>query len=98
MYLGRIVERGPMREVIKHPRHPYTQGLLKSIPSLNLGRRLASIPGSVPSLAAIPRGCSFHPRCAFAQAGRCDVGAPPLLRPLSPAHDAACIRAEEIQP
>jgi oligopeptide/dipeptide ABC transporter ATP-binding protein len=96
MYLGRIVERGPMRNVIKHPRHPYTQGLLQSIPSLDRGQRLASIPGSVPSLAAIPPGCPFHPRCAFAQAGRCDVGAPPPLRPLSPGHDVACVRAEEI--
>ncbi|HWA88281.1 MAG TPA: ABC transporter ATP-binding protein [Opitutus sp.] len=98
MYLGRIVERGPMREVIKHPRHPYTQGLLQSIPSLNLGRRLASIPGTVPSLAAIPPGCPFHPRCAFAQAGRCDIAGPPRLRTLAPGHDVACVRAEEITP
>jgi len=96
MYLGRIVERGPVRDVIKRPRHPYTQGLLKAIPSLNLGRRLASIPGSVPSLAAIPAGCPFHPRCPHAQAGRCDVGPAPALRSLAPGHDASCLRAEEI--
>ncbi|HVU24136.1 MAG TPA: ABC transporter ATP-binding protein [Opitutus sp.] len=96
MYLGRIVERGPMRDVIKHPRHPYTQGLLQSIPSLNLGRRLASIPGTVPSLAAIPPGCPFHPRCEFAQAGRCDIATPPPLRPIAPGHEVACVRAEEI--
>jgi len=98
MYLGRIVEHGPMRDVLKHPRHPYTQGLLRSIPSLNVGRRLASIPGSVPSLTAIPSGCPFHPRCEFAQAGRCDVGPPPALRPLAPDHEVACVRAEEIVP
>ncbi len=98
MYLGRIVERGPVRDVLKRPRHPYTQGLLKSIPSLNRGQRLASIPGSVPSLNAIPAGCPYHPRCAFAQSGRCDVGGPPILRPMGPKHDAACVRAEEIVP
>ena len=96
MYLGRIVERGPVRDIIKQPRHPYTQGLLRSIPSLNTGGRLASIPGSVPSLSAIPTGCPFHPRCPFAQPGRCDVGEAPPLRPLSAQHDVACVRAEEI--
>jgi oligopeptide/dipeptide ABC transporter ATP-binding protein len=98
MYLGRIVERGPVHGVIKRPRHPYTQGLLQSIPSLNLGRRLASIPGTVPSLNAIPSGCPFHPRCPFAQPGRCDVGDPPPLRTISPDHEVACVRAEEIVP
>jgi oligopeptide/dipeptide ABC transporter ATP-binding protein len=98
MYLGRIVERGPVRDIIKQPRHPYTQGLLKSIPSLNTGGRLASIPGSVPSLSAIPSGCPFHPRCPFAQPGRCDVAGAPQLRPLSSQRDVACIRAEEIGP
>jgi oligopeptide/dipeptide ABC transporter ATP-binding protein len=98
MYLGRIVEHGPVRDVIKYPRHPYTQGLLRSIPSLNLGHRLASIPGSVPSLNAIPPGCPFHPRCLFAQPGRCDIGTPPDLRLLAPQHHAACVRAEEIVP
>ncbi len=98
MYLGRIVEHGPVREVIKHPRHPYTQGLLQSIPALNVGRRLASIPGSVPPLNAIPSGCPFHPRCPFAQPGRCDVGGPPDLRTVSTGREVACVRAEEILP
>ncbi|HEU5078821.1 MAG TPA: ABC transporter ATP-binding protein [Opitutaceae bacterium] len=98
MYLGRIVERGPVRAVMKQPRHPYTRGLLQSLPSLNVGRRLASIPGTVPSLNAIPAGCPFHPRCMFAQAGRCDVGRTPDLRELAPEHHAACVRAEEIAP
>jgi oligopeptide/dipeptide ABC transporter ATP-binding protein len=98
MYLGRIVERGPVRDVIKQPRHPYTQGLLKSIPSLNVGRRLSSIPGSVPSLSAIPSGCPFHPRCPHAQPGRCDIAGAPALRPLSDQRAVACVRAEEIAP
>jgi oligopeptide/dipeptide ABC transporter ATP-binding protein len=98
MYLGRVVERGPVREVIKRPRHPYTQGLLRSIPSVNSGRRLESIPGSVPSLHAIPPGCPFHPRCAFAQSGRCNLNGPPALRPVGPDHTVACVRAEEIVP
>ncbi|QYM79342.1 ABC transporter ATP-binding protein [Horticoccus luteus] len=96
MYLGRIVEHGPVRAVLKHPRHPYTQGMLKSIPSLNRGARLASIPGTVPSLTAIPRGCPFHPRCAHAVSGRCDVGAPPPLHSVGETHTVACVRAEEI--
>ncbi|MBL9215272.1 MAG: ABC transporter ATP-binding protein [Opitutaceae bacterium] len=97
MYLGRIVEHGPVREILKHPRHPYTQGLLKSIPSLNTGARLASIPGSVPSLQAIPPGCPFHPRCPHAVAGRCDTGTPPTLQPAAAAEvTVACVRAGEI--
>ncbi|HEU5078006.1 MAG TPA: ABC transporter ATP-binding protein [Opitutaceae bacterium] len=96
MYLGRIVEQGPVREVLKSPRHPYTQGLLRSIPSANVGGRLTSIPGTVPTLSAIPRGCPFHPRCPYAVRGRCDVDGPPELRELTPGHFAACVRAEEI--
>ena len=97
MYLGRVVERGPVREVLRHPRHPYTQGLLRSMPRLDgPGERLVSIPGTVPSLNATPAGCSFHPRCAFAERGRCNVGPPPVLRPLNADQDVACVRAEEI--
>jgi oligopeptide/dipeptide ABC transporter ATP-binding protein len=96
MYLGRIVERGPVRALLKQPRHPYTQGLLRSIPSLNRGGRLVSIPGTVPALSAIPPGCPFHPRCIHAQAGRCDVGGAPVLRPIAPGRDVACVRAEEL--
>jgi len=96
MYLGRIVETGSVRALLKSPRHPYTRGLLKSLPSLNHGRRLCSIAGSVPSLSAIPVGCPFHPRCDHAVAGRCDVGAPPSLRPVGTGHQVACLRAEEL--
>ncbi len=96
MYLGRIVERGSVRDVLKRPRHPYTRGLLKSLPSMEASGRLAAIPGTVPALSAIPPGCPFHPRCAHAQAGRCDVGGPPVLREIEPGQFAACVRAEEI--
>jgi oligopeptide/dipeptide ABC transporter ATP-binding protein len=96
MYLGRIVEHGSVRDVLKRPRHPYTQALLRSIPSLQVAQRLSSIPGTVPALSAIPAGCPFHPRCPHAQRGRCDAGAPPNLRELVAGHFAACVRAEEI--
>jgi len=98
MYLGRIVEQAPVRRLIKHPRHPYTMALLRSLPNVTQpGRRLVSIAGSVPSLHEMPRGCPFHPRCAYAQPGRCDVGAPPALRRLGTEQVVACLRAEEIQ-
>jgi oligopeptide/dipeptide ABC transporter ATP-binding protein len=96
MYLGRVVERGRVRDVLRHPRHPYTQGLLRSLPGANAGGRLAAIPGAVPSLTAVPGGCGFHPRCPQAQAGRCDRGGAPVLRLLAPDHAAACVRAEEL--
>jgi len=98
MYLGRIVERGRVIDVMKRPRHPYTQCLLKSLPGLTESRRrLQSIAGSVPALAEVPPGCPFHPRCPHCQPGRCDVGAPPPLRELTGGQMAACLRAEEIQ-
>ncbi len=97
MYLGRIVEHGPVREVLKYPRHPYTQGLLRSLPGCNRGsERLASIPGTVPSLHAIPPGCPFHPRCEHAVAGRCDVGGPPPTVATDGGRRVACVRAEEL--
>ena len=98
MYLGRIVERGRVGDLFKYPRHPYTRGMLRSLPGLQAGGRLAAIPGAVPPLNAIPRGCSFHPRCAHAQEGRCDAGAAPPLRPCAPAHEVACLRADELDP
>jgi peptide/nickel transport system ATP-binding protein len=64
MYAGRMVEVGPVRDVIKAPLHPYTKGLMGSIPSLTGdSERLVQIPGSMPRLTAIPSGCAFHPRC-----------------------------------
>jgi peptide/nickel transport system ATP-binding protein len=63
MYAGRIVEEGPMREIFHSPKHPYTQGLLASIPGAAPGQRLRAIEGTVPNLASLPSGCAFEPRC-----------------------------------
>jgi peptide/nickel transport system ATP-binding protein len=92
MYAGRIVERAPVREIFADPQHPYTIGLMGSLPSLT-GReeRLATIPGSVPPADRMPKGCRFAPRCPFAIAA-CTVAPPPLIE-VAPGHEAACIRA-----
>jgi oligopeptide/dipeptide ABC transporter ATP-binding protein len=63
MYAGRIVEEGPVREIFRAPAHPYTRGLLASIPSGHQHSRLTAIEGAVPDLAALPAGCAFEPRC-----------------------------------
>ncbi|MET0607027.1 MAG: ABC transporter ATP-binding protein [Beijerinckiaceae bacterium] len=76
MYAGRIAEIGPVRDVIKSPLHPYATGLMGSIPSLEAtSERLVQIPGSMPRLSAIPKGCAFHPRCPHAFA-RCHIEQP----------------------
>ncbi|WP_213879274.1 ABC transporter ATP-binding protein [Pseudomonas sp. dw_358] len=89
MYAGRIVESGPVGEIFRRPRHPYTQGLMASVPRLG-GERLPlqSIDGTPPSLAALPGGCSFHPRCSY-RSELCLREVPPLLT-LSEGHAAAC--------
>jgi peptide/nickel transport system ATP-binding protein len=92
MYAGRIVEHGPTAAVFGDPQHPYTIGLMGSLPSI--GRRvgrLASIPGAVPPPARWLDGCRFATRCPFAVAA-CRAAAPPLVE-LGPGHRAACIRA-----
>ena len=68
MYSGRIAEIGPVRDVVQHPLHPYAKGLMGAIPTLagDASKRLVQIPGSMPRLSAIPQGCAFNPRCAFA--------------------------------
>ncbi|HEV7412880.1 MAG TPA: ABC transporter ATP-binding protein [Casimicrobiaceae bacterium] len=79
MYAGRIVEVGPVADVIHQPQHPYTRGLMGSIPSIVDERdQLAQIDGAMPRLTAIPAGCPFHPRCAYAF-DRCRVERPELL-------------------
>jgi len=99
MYLGRVVEKASVREVLKAPLMPYTMSLLQSLPSLqHRGDRLPAIKGSVPSLTNIPPGCPFHPRCPHAVLGRCDVGDRPALRTFTGGRQAACIRVEEIHP
>jgi peptide/nickel transport system ATP-binding protein len=88
MYAGRIAEIGPVREVIHLPKHPYTVGLMSSIPKLGENReRLAQIDGSMPRLTAIPRGCAFNPRCPRAF-DRCRSERPNLAR--VGATEAAC--------
>ncbi len=79
MYAGRIVEIGPVREVIHTPAHPYTVGLMGAIPSMSGAReRLLQIDGTMPRLGAIPEGCAFHPRCSQAWA-RCRSERPELM-------------------
>jgi len=98
MYLGTVVERASVRDLIRNPLHPYTAALIRSLPSLHQGRkRLPAIEGSVPSPAHIPSGCSFHPRCTHAVAGRCDAGNQPVLEELEPGHHVACLRAAELR-
>jgi oligopeptide/dipeptide ABC transporter ATP-binding protein len=88
MYAGRILEEGPVREVLLTPRHPYTQGLLAASPTLERGK-LTPIPGTVPPLTSLPPGCAFEPRCSL-RVPDC-VRAVPDLRPASPNHAARCI-------
>ncbi|PWT85251.1 MAG: ABC transporter ATP-binding protein [Proteobacteria bacterium] len=88
MYAGRIVEEGPVQEVLTAPRHPYTHGLLRASPTLERGK-LHPIPGTVPQLSALPPGCAFEPRCKLRRT-ECSV-APPGLRQTSPEHAARCV-------
>jgi oligopeptide/dipeptide ABC transporter ATP-binding protein len=88
MYAGRIVEEGPATDVLRAPRHPYTQGLLAASPSLQK-RKLTPIPGTVPQLTALPPGCAFEPRCAFRRTD-CTVAVPELRR-ASATHAARCV-------
>ncbi|MCI5123915.1 MAG: ABC transporter ATP-binding protein [Candidatus Electrothrix sp. AR5] len=98
MYLGRIVEKGPMRDIMQSPLHPYTQGLLQSLPGLHLDHeRLLSIKGTVPSLQELPEGCPFHPRCPQCKAGLCDGQVVPDLESFGPEREAACFRINELQ-
>jgi len=90
MYAGRIVERGTARELYANPRHPYTLGLLRSVPRLDEPRRakLDPIPGQPPDLTRLPPGCSFAPRCSFV-VDHCRVERPELEL-VAPDHTAAC--------
>jgi peptide/nickel transport system ATP-binding protein len=80
MYSGRIVESGPVREIFRHPAHPYTRALLEAVPRLgdiDHGRRIRPIAGSVPNVFDAPSGCRFHPRCPVAVLDQCSKVAPP---------------------
>jgi oligopeptide/dipeptide ABC transporter ATP-binding protein len=91
MYAGKVVESAPVADLFADPQHPYTIGLLGSIPRLDEGRdRLAAIQGRVPSPYAPPSGCRFNPRCPFA-IDRCRQESPPLAE-VRPGHSSACWR------
>ncbi|MDH4128274.1 MAG: ABC transporter ATP-binding protein [Spirochaetota bacterium] len=90
MYAGRIVEQGNVRDIYKNPKHPYTQGLLKSIPMLGQrGKELQEIPGNVPKLANLPIGCKFASRCPKKQS-KCEESEP-IFEKLSDDHYVRCI-------
>ncbi len=92
MYAGKIVEEAPVEELFARPRHPYTQGLIRSIPRVDkagVKTRLEAIPGTVPSLGDLPLGCCFAPRCRFAMPV-CTRAIPPL-REVAPGHKVACV-------
>jgi peptide/nickel transport system ATP-binding protein len=98
MYAGELVEEGPITEVFRNPRHPYTRGLLSCIPTLGAdknSRPLTAIPGQVPSILNRPKGCVFQPRCKFAQPERCSQDPLPTLD-MSAQHHVKCVRANEL--
>ena len=101
MYAGRKVEEAPVEALFAHPRHPYTRGLMTSIPRLNRAavesassRRLAEIPGVVPSLIGVSEGCTFAPRCAYATE-QCRIAFPPE-EAAAPGHIVACWNAAKL--
>ena len=98
MYLGRLVEQATVREVLKDPLHPYTAGLLKSLPRNETKQaRLPSIIGNVPSLTHLPSGCPFHPRCPDSIPGVCDVGDNPVMEMLPNGRLVSCCGARKFK-
>jgi peptide/nickel transport system ATP-binding protein len=99
MYAGRVIEEAPVEQLFANPRHPYTQGLIRSIPHIDkaaTGRaRLEAIPGVVPSLINPPPGCRFAPRCRFAMPA-CREAIPPL-REVGAGHKVACVLWPAVQ-
>jgi peptide/nickel transport system ATP-binding protein len=99
MYAGKIVESADTRTMFKAPEHPYTWGLLRSIPRLDKprGEDLIPIPGRPPSLISLPSGCSFHPRCPYVRERHRQVE--PGLEPVSadPGHQVACLLPSEVR-
>lgn len=88
MYAGNVIEISNSEEIFDEPLHPYTKGLISSIPIIGASRELTGIPGSVPDLVSPPSGCRFHPRCDFCF-DRCRTE-PPTLSEISPGHFVAC--------
>ena len=94
MYLGNIVESGPVKEIIKNPKHPYTQGLIDALPDIdNLDAPLKPVPGSIPSPLEIPPGCVFHTRCKIYEEGLCN-NEEPQLKSFSSNHKVACLKVD----
>ena len=95
MYAGRIVEAGSTDDVIDHPRHPYTIGLLGSVPSANRrGQRLTQIPGMTPNLLSLPKGCAFRDRCTHADE---QCGAPPDIHMDATGHCVRCFHPQHAE-
>lgn len=96
MYCGRFVEHADVHRLYDNPSHPYTVGLLNSIPRLDQkGNELYAIGGLPPSLTNLPSGCSFHPRCRWATE-ECRVGGAPTFVKVEPGRSAACHHTEEV--
>lgn len=92
MYLGCIVESGPVREIIKNPKHPYTIGLLEALPDVNnLDTPLKPVPGNIPSPLERPSGCVFHTRCNLYEEGKCNIQIPELKK-YTEGHQVACLK------
>lgn len=96
VYAGKAIESADTREVFRHPKHPYTRGLLKSLPRLDMDRKvkLQVIKGMVPDALSFPDGCRFHPRCPFAKK-KCMTEEPPLMNVVDE-HRVRCWRYDEI--
>jgi peptide/nickel transport system ATP-binding protein len=95
MYAGQIVEEGPVDELFERPRHPYTAGLLDSLPRLDApGGQFGAIPGRVPPPGLWPSGCHFHPRCRYVDPDRCTTGSIALVR--EGGSSCRCVRADEL--
>ena len=92
MYLGCVVESGPVREIIKNPKHPYTIGLLEALPDINnLDEPLKPVPGNIPSPLERPPGCVFHTRCNLYEEGMCNIEFP-VLKNYNDDHQVACLK------
>jgi peptide/nickel transport system ATP-binding protein len=97
MYAGKVIEEAPVDQLFANPRHPYTQGLIRSIPRIDTAAthktRLEAIPGTVPSLLNPPPGCRFAPRCRYAMA-KCREAVPPLTD-IGGGHRVACVLVQD---
>jgi oligopeptide/dipeptide ABC transporter ATP-binding protein len=93
MYAGQIVEDAPIQEIFRAPKHPYTEQLLKSVPTLTMNQRLIAIPGSPPDFSEKIQGCTFAPRCPYAFE-KCHLMAPPLFE-VNTKHKSLCWRGEK---